>query len=84
MFLLFGVRIANDLLATLVYGCDRCGQNAAHHLMKRTRKITLFFVPLFPLSTRYVDTCTHCGRVLDVPREQAEAALTQRRPARAR
>jgi uncharacterized Zn finger protein len=79
--LIFGFRVTSALLATITYLCDRCGQPAAHHLVKRQRKFTLFFIPLFPVSTKYTDTCTYCGRVLEVPREQAEAALTQQRAA---
>jgi uncharacterized Zn finger protein len=71
MLFILGVRIYSDLLATVAYVCENCGQHAAHHLTKRTRKITLFFLPLFPLSTKYLDTCANCGRVLRVPREAA-------------
>jgi hypothetical protein len=67
--------ISSVLLATLIYVCDRCGQNAEHHVVKRTRTFTLFFVPLFSVSTKYLDTCAACGRVVDVPEQQAlEAA----------
>jgi hypothetical protein len=60
-----------------VYACEHCHQQAAHHLIKRTRKITLFFVPLFPVSTRYLDVCTFCGRDLQIGKDRAEAALRQ-------
>jgi zinc-ribbon family len=76
--LIFGFRVTAVLLATLNYVCDRCGQPAAHQLVRRQRKFTLFFIPLFPVSTRYFDTCTYCGRDLEVPREQAETVLAQR------
>ncbi|HST64334.1 MAG TPA: zinc-ribbon domain-containing protein [Mycobacteriales bacterium] len=76
--LIFGFRVTSALLTTLTYVCDRCGQPAAHHVVKRSRKFTLFFIPLFPVSTKYVDTCTYCGRTLEVPKGQAEAALAPR------
>jgi hypothetical protein len=41
------------------------------------RKFSLFFIPLFPVSTRYRDTCTHCGRTIEVSPQQAEAAVRQ-------
>jgi hypothetical protein len=44
---------------------------------KRVRRFTLFFLPLFPVSTRYVDQCSFCGRVLRIPRERAESAMRQ-------
>ena len=72
--LILGFRVSSVLLATLIYECDRCGQNAEHHVLKRTRTFTLFFVPLFPVSTKYLDTCAACGRVVDVPEQPALAA----------
>jgi len=77
--LIFGFRVSTVLLATLSYVCENCGQQAAHHLAKHTRKFTLFFVPLFPVSTKYLDTCTYCGRVLEVPKERAEEVAGQLR-----
>jgi uncharacterized Zn finger protein len=71
MLFILGVRIYSDLLATVAYVCENCGQHAAHSVTKRTRKITMFFLPLFPMSTTYLDTCTNCGRVLRMPREAA-------------
>ena len=75
--LIFGLGITEKLLATLVFICETCGNNAAHHLIKRVRKFSLFFIPLFPVSTKYVDSCTACGRMVDVDPAQAEAAVQQ-------
>ena len=75
--LIFGLTARDTVLGTLVFPCNNCGNTAAHHLVRRTRKISLFFIPLIPISTKYLDTCTVCGRVIDVPRDQAEAAVTQ-------
>jgi predicted RNA-binding Zn-ribbon protein involved in translation (DUF1610 family) len=75
--LIWGFRVTSALLATLVYVCDRCGQQAAHQLVKRVRKFTLFFVPLFPVGTRFLDTCVACGRTIEVARPDAEAAAAR-------
>ena len=72
--LIWGFKVYSTLLTTLVYVCDRCGNHAAHHLVKRVRKFSLFFVPLFPVSTKYLDTCVACGRTLEIPPADAEAA----------
>ncbi len=82
--LIFGIRVTSAVLATLVYLCENCGNNAAHHLVKRVRKFTLFFVPLFPVGTKYLDTCTACGRVNQVSKEQAENAVAQHSPGQRR
>jgi zinc-ribbon family len=52
--------------------CERCGNQGAHHLTKYVRRFSIFFVPLIPVGTRYEDTCTVCGRVRPITREQAE------------
>ena len=75
--LIFGLSVKEALLATLVFVCETCGNSAAHHLVRRVRRFSLFFVPLFPVGTSYVDTCTACGRTIDVSRDQAEAAAAQ-------
>ena len=39
------------------------------------RKFTLFFIPLFPVSTKWVGVCTFCGLSLELTKEQAEQVL---------
>lgn len=78
--LIFGLGVSESLLATLVFVCETCGNNAAHQLIKRVRKLSLFFIPIFPVSTKYVDGCTACGRMLEVSRDQAEMAARQSGP----
>jgi hypothetical protein len=75
--LIFGFAVSEQLLCTLLFVCERCGVQAAHRLVRRVRKFSLFFIPLFPVSTRYRDTCTHCGRTIEVSPQQAEAAVRQ-------
>jgi len=78
--LIFGLSAKQLLLATLSYVCEVCGNQAAHQLVKRVNRFTLFFIPLFPVSTRYIDTCSFCGRSIEVPRDRAEVAAAQGSP----
>lgn len=78
--LIFGLGVTQELLATLMYLCETCGNNAAHHLVKRVRRFSLFFIPLFPVGTRFIDTCTACGREIEVAREHAERAAREAGP----
>ena len=55
LVLIWGLSATSVGLTTAVYVCDRCGTNAAHRLTKRVRRFTLFFVPLFSVSTTYVE-----------------------------
>jgi len=48
-------------LAMITLVCGRCGNPAAHALRRLVTKFTLFFIPLFPLSTKHFLECTWCG-----------------------
>ncbi len=72
--LIVGLSMKTVLVALFTYQCERCRTTAEHEVTRHVRRITVFFVPLFPLSTKYRDTCTACGRVIEISRQQAEQA----------
>lgn len=78
MFLLiWGTRrYVQQLLMTMLV-CNNCHNPAAHALRKFTTKFTLFFVPLFPISSRYQLQCTYCGFASELGKEQSEALVAQ-------
>ena len=73
--IIFGTKGYLYQLAILTLVCGQCGNPAAHTLRKRVTKFTLFFVPLFPFSTKYTTQCTFCGAEHKVTKEQAEHLL---------
>jgi hypothetical protein len=75
--IIFGTKGYLYQLAILTLVCGRCGNPAAHTLRKRVTKFTLFFVPLFPVSTKYATQCTFCGAEQKVTKEQAEQLQAQ-------
>ena len=75
--LIIGLGVTETLLATLVFACETCGNHAAHQLIKQSRKLSLFFIPLFSIGTKYVDTCSACGRSIEVSNNDAETAAQQ-------
>jgi len=75
--LIIGFGVTEVLLSTLVFTCETCGNHAAHQLTKQNRKFSLFFIPLFSVGTKYLESCTACGRIIEVSKEQAEAAARQ-------
>ncbi|MGW1673805.1 zinc-ribbon domain-containing protein [Streptomyces sp. NPDC002324] len=77
MFVIFGTKGYLYQLAILTLVCGQCGNPAAHTLRKRVTKFTLFFVPLFPISTKYQTQCTFCGAEQKVTAEQAEQLQAQ-------
>jgi hypothetical protein len=75
--IIFGTKGYLYQLAILTFMCGRCGNPAAHTLKKRVTKFTLFFVPLFPFSTKYMTQCTFCGAEQRIAKEQAEQLQAQ-------
>lgn len=74
MLVIFGVSVSEDVLGVLRYVCETCGNVAAHRVMRRRRRFTLFFIPLFSVGTSYSDTCTWCARTRELSQQQAEQA----------
>ncbi|KAB1141004.1 zinc-ribbon domain-containing protein [Streptomyces luteolifulvus] len=75
--IIFGTKGYLYQLAILTLVCGGCGNPSAHTLRKRVTKFTLFFVPLFPVSTKYATQCTFCGAEQKVTKEQAEQLQAQ-------
>ncbi|MGW2419033.1 zinc-ribbon domain-containing protein [Streptomyces sp. NPDC001709] len=75
--IIFGTKAYLYQLAILTLVCGHCGNPAAHTLRKRVTKFTLFFVPLFPFSTKYATQCTFCGMEQEVTKERAEQLQAQ-------
>ncbi|WP_326823087.1 zinc ribbon domain-containing protein [Streptosporangium sp. NBC_01639] len=71
MFLLFGFRTVLHQLGVMTAVCRNCGNTAAQMLVKRTTKFTLFFIPLFPVRTRYGTQCTFCAASYEISRGEA-------------
>ncbi|NGN62515.1 zinc-ribbon domain-containing protein [Streptomyces sp. A7024] len=70
--LIFGTRTSVAQLAMINFLCGMCGNPAAHSLLKRVTKFTLFFIPLVPISTKHFTQCTFCGASSQITKEQAE------------
>ncbi|MFJ4964098.1 hypothetical protein EES43_20410 [Streptomyces sp. ADI96-02] len=75
--IIFGTKGYLHQLAVLTMVCGWCGNPAAHTLRKKVTKFTLFFVPLFPFSTKYSTQCTFCGGEQKISAEQADQLLAQ-------
>jgi hypothetical protein len=69
---IWGWRTATATLATVMFLCQKHGQPAAHHVYKRVTKFTLFFIPLFPINSKYLVECALCGETRQVSKEDAQ------------
>ncbi len=81
MFLIFGIKRLKRRLATVFAMCGRCNTPAAQVVVRVGTWFSLFFVPVIPLGTRYISTCTLCGESVKIDKAQAlqtvEAARRQ-------
>ncbi|KUH37337.1 MULTISPECIES: hypothetical protein [Streptomyces] len=70
--IVFGTKGYLYHLATVTLVCGGCGNPTAHAVRRRVTKFTLFFVPLFPVSTSYRTQCAFCGVERKVTAAEAE------------
>ena len=64
VFLIFGLKSTDRRIGSRVMACEICGVTAAQVLTRRSTKVSLFFIPLFPVkpAAHYLH-CTNCGSV---------------------
>jgi hypothetical protein len=75
VFLLLGLRPVASVLLVVTFVCGHCGTAARQRIVREQQKITLFFVPLLSIRTRWSVECDHCGRSTELSKQQAEHAL---------
>ena len=75
MIILFGTRRRADVIALVTFVCRFCDKNVPQRVVKIVNRFTVFFVPLFPVSTRFANECSNCGGTTEISREQADEAV---------
>jgi hypothetical protein len=75
MVLVFGSRTSEVIINIVTFVCGYCHVQAPQNVVKRSNRFTLFFIPLFSFSTRYVNQCTNCGGLTNLTAEQAKNSL---------
>ncbi|MCU1406082.1 MAG: zinc-ribbon protein [Glaciihabitans sp.] len=75
MFLLLGTRYTDTIINVVSFVCGFCGVHADQNVIKRANRFTLFFIPLFSISTSYVNVCTNCGGNTELTKDQAQHSL---------
>ncbi|MEU4408619.1 zinc-ribbon domain-containing protein [Streptosporangium sp. NPDC023963] len=69
--LIFGLRTVARQLGVVTLICRNCGNTAAQVLSRRVTKFSLFFIPLFPVRTRYGMQCTFCAASYTISKDEA-------------
>jgi len=70
--IIYGWRRSVRQLATATYVCGTCQNPTAHALRRTATKFTLFFIPLFPISSKYFTVCTFCGATNKLTKAEAQ------------
>jgi zinc-ribbon family len=73
--LLFGTRASDAVINVVAFVCNYCGVHAQQQVVKRSTRMTLFFVPLFTVSSSYYNTCNNCGGTTKLTKAQAQHSL---------
>ncbi len=74
-FVIWGFKRYVSNLAMLTLVCGHCHRPTAHPLRKVVTKFTLFWIPLFRTSSKYVLQCSYCGAAQSLPAQEAERLL---------
>src|SRR4051812_16059760 len=77
MLVVWGWRRYVQTLAMITLVCSSCQRPAAHAVRRMVTKFTLFWIPLFPVGSKYSLQCTFCGGQVKVGKEQANQLVAQ-------
>jgi hypothetical protein len=75
MLLIFGTTLRDRILAVVSFVCEYCGTRSTQDVIESATKFSVFFIPLFTVSRRYVVVCSNCGGATALTREQATHGL---------
>ena len=66
MVILFGGKDYYDPLGYIIMKCPACKVRQVFAVEQERRKLTLYFVPTFQLSSRQIITCSECRQSFQV------------------
>lgn len=75
MLLIFGNRLTESIVNVVSFVCGYCNVLAPQNVIRRSNRFTLFFIPLFSFSTKYVNQCTNCGAESGLTAAQAQHSI---------
>ena len=61
MLFLFGMRTKAKALAQVENSCSKCARPTMHAIVETRKWFTLFFIPVIPLGSKYLNRCGVCG-----------------------
>ena len=68
MIIIYGTRGFEKILGqTVAYSCARCNNIALFNVVRIRKWFTLFWIPIFPYSSKYYMVCPVCGSATPFP-----------------
>lgn len=61
MLIIFGASEKKNNICEVSRYCPVCGRETQHTQEDRSMRVTIYFVPVFPLGTKRVLRCNLCG-----------------------
>ncbi len=77
VFLIFGFRTKAEPLGWVAMVCQVCGHTGNQLLVREVTKLSLFFIPLIPVRTKYVVECQNpmCRSRVKIGKAEARRLL---------
>lgn len=75
MILLFGTKGYEMLLTVVTFACRYCGMSVPQRVFKRATKFSLFFIPLFTVSTSHFVECSNCQGTTALSADEARHSI---------
>jgi transcription elongation factor Elf1 len=75
VLIICGLRSYLELLGIVTLVCRVCDNPVAQRIEEQVRKVTLYFVPIFPIGRRTLMTCSYCGHVTELTAEDVAQIL---------
>ena len=77
MFFIWGNRPRSKILGTTtkIFRCNHCGNDTPFQVRQNSNWFTIYFIPVFPFSTKYRFECPICEYGYEMGKEKANAIL---------
>jgi len=81
MFIIWGTHTYKKLIgAAKTVNCGHCNNVVTFQILRARTWFTLFWIPIFPVSSKYFILCPICGSGIQVKKDQALAEVTSTEP----
>ncbi len=77
LVIVYGYKTANRVMGSFQQQCPRCRQVAPQTVVRSRKWATLFWIKIFPFSTKTIMRCNACGNQMQIDNAQADAWFSQ-------